>query len=137
MPRTASQNDDAEARVEDWLDNLDPATTIAKDATPLRSITEARRARVAADRALTEAVEAARAAGHSWAAIGNALGTSRQAAQQRYTASSSAPARRTRRVVKRKAASAKQAVGRVSRAPAKRKTMRPASKASKPANSRI
>lgn len=33
---------------------------------------------------LRQAVEAARAGGHSWAAIGGALGMSRQAAQQRF-----------------------------------------------------
>lgn len=37
-----------------------------------------------ADRTLETAVSAARAAGHSWEQIGDALGTSRQAAWERF-----------------------------------------------------
>ena len=51
-------------------------------------------ARVAADhsgRLLDDAVVGARHAGHSWAAIGNVLEVSRQAAQQRFSTSTAQP----------------------------------------------
>jgi hypothetical protein len=48
-------------------------------------ITEADRDLVAAERALHDAVDAARADGHSWATIGDALNVTRQAAQQRFS----------------------------------------------------
>lgn len=69
---------------EDWLDNLDPATTPAKDARHLREIATIRQTITEAEEQLRAAVLAARAAGDSWSAIGLALGTSRQAAFQRF-----------------------------------------------------
>lgn len=47
---------------------------------------DAERAREASERAVREAVEACRADGWTWERIGNVLGVSRQAAQQRYGA---------------------------------------------------
>lgn len=52
--------------------------------TPLGSVVEAREAAHSADEALRSAVERARAAGHTWQEIGEILGTSRQAAFQRF-----------------------------------------------------
>lgn len=66
------------------LDDLDPATTPARDATPFRRVTAARAAADDADRQLHEAVAAARTAGDSWTVIGAALDVTRQAAQQRF-----------------------------------------------------
>ncbi len=73
--------------VEHWLDSLDPAEAELKDAGRLRQVIEAKRVleearakQVLARRELQEAVDAARAAGDTWAAIGMALGVSRQAA---------------------------------------------------------
>ncbi|MFB6808091.1 hypothetical protein [Streptomyces sp. NPDC056387] len=43
-----------------------------------------------ASRLLREAVQGARAAGHSWDTVGRVLGVSRQAAQQRFTAKAAA-----------------------------------------------
>jgi hypothetical protein len=51
---------------------------------PLAAIAAARRLSAAADVALQEAVDRARAAGHSWREIGDVLDTTRQAAFQRF-----------------------------------------------------
>ena len=70
--------------VEAWLDQLDPATTTARDATHFRAIIVANEAVDRADDELRRAVAAARAAGDSWLIIGAALGVTKQAAQQRF-----------------------------------------------------
>lgn len=70
--------------VEQWLDQLDPATTTSYDATHHRRIIAAGKALADAEDQLRHAVAAARAAGYSWALIGASLGVSRQAAQQRF-----------------------------------------------------
>jgi hypothetical protein len=56
----------------------------AVDATPLRELTKAFDDFALAQRRLAEAVATAKAAGHSWAAIGARIGTSGEAARQRY-----------------------------------------------------
>jgi hypothetical protein len=56
-----------------------------RDATHFRRITKAKQNVEAADRDLRQAVAAARAAGDSWTVIGAALGTSKQAAFQRFS----------------------------------------------------
>ena len=68
------------------LDQLDPATTPARDAANFRRILAARANLAAAKQELREAVQAARDAGDSWSIIGAALDTTRQAAQQRFGA---------------------------------------------------
>ncbi|MGH3546253.1 MAG: hypothetical protein ACRDPW_10065 [Mycobacteriales bacterium] len=77
--------------VQDWLDQLDPATTPASDAADLRRVGVALQAcdaaknkSTTAERALASAVKIARNDGHSWSTIGMVLGVSRQAAQQRF-----------------------------------------------------
>ncbi len=52
--------------------------------TPLDSVVVAREAARSAEGTLRDAVEQARAAGHTWQEIGEILGTSRQAAFQRF-----------------------------------------------------
>jgi len=66
------------------LDALDPATDHAHDAVHVREIVAARLAVEEATARLHRAVAAARSAGDSWAVIGMALNTSRQAAYQRF-----------------------------------------------------
>jgi Protein of unknown function (DUF3887) len=51
---------------------------------PLAAMSAARELSASADAALQAAVDRARAAGHSWQRIGDVLGTSRQAAFQRF-----------------------------------------------------
>jgi hypothetical protein len=50
----------------------------------LRGVRLAFQARANAERGLADAVTVARADGHSWAAIGAMVGTSGEAARQRY-----------------------------------------------------
>jgi hypothetical protein len=83
MTMTRSASGEATG-AEQMLDQLDPATTPARDAAGLRKIMAAREALTRAQAQLRDAVEEARAAGDSWAAIGLALGTSRQAAHRKY-----------------------------------------------------
>lgn len=78
MTNDTKTNDDT------GLDQLDPTTTEARDATHFRRIVAAKQAVADADDDLREAVAAARAAGDSWTVIGAALGTSRQNAFQRF-----------------------------------------------------
>ena len=66
------------------LDQLDVATHPARDAAHFRRILSARQNLASAEQELQEAVRAAREAGDSWAIIGAALDTTRQAAQQRF-----------------------------------------------------
>lgn len=84
MPRTAkeiiNQADELAARFE----NHDPQPAEIKDATALRAVRQAFQTRADAERHLADAVTAARAEGHSWAAIGAMVGTSGEAARQRY-----------------------------------------------------
>jgi hypothetical protein len=55
-----------------------------RDASHFRRVIAARKGRDAAEQKLRDAVAAARAAGDSWTAIGAALGTTKQAASQRF-----------------------------------------------------
>lgn len=70
--------------VEDWLDSIDPNPADARDASHLRRIIAAVEGCDAAETELRAAVAAARAVGDTWDAIGVALGTTRQAAYQRF-----------------------------------------------------
>ncbi len=70
---------------ETGLEQLDPATHPARDATHFRAIIAADAAVADAEAALRDAVRAAREAGDSWSIIGEALGVSKQAAQQRFS----------------------------------------------------
>jgi hypothetical protein len=66
------------------LDTLSPATHPARDAAGFRAIRAAMQQVEDAEHTLRAAVRAARAAGDSWTVIGTALGTTRQAAFQRF-----------------------------------------------------
>lgn len=85
MPRTAKeildQADELAARFEVHVPNMDKI----KEAASLRAVREAFQSRAEAERRLADAVSVARAEGHSWAAIGAMVGTSGEAARQRYT----------------------------------------------------
>ncbi|MGH8924558.1 MAG: hypothetical protein ACRDWA_08005 [Acidimicrobiia bacterium] len=82
MPRTideiTNQAEELAARFEDH----DPVTDEVLDATALRELRQAFLAE--AEHRVTTAVEKARAEGHSWASIGAMIGTSGEAARQRY-----------------------------------------------------
>lgn len=73
-----------ERTVDEWLDSIEPDPAAARDASHIRRIIAAAEACATAEAELRAAVAAARAAGDTWDAIGVALGTSRQAAYQRF-----------------------------------------------------
>ena len=67
------------------FEDYEPATRDdGLDARSLRDIRHAFLRRAEADREISDAVAVARAEGHSWATIGAMLGTSGEAARQRY-----------------------------------------------------
>ena len=84
MPRTTAQIQQAALDAEEWLDSLDPDETPGLDATDLRAIAAAVAELGDADQRLHDAVNTARANGHTWTSIGAVLGVSKQAATQRY-----------------------------------------------------
>jgi len=88
MPRTSAQLQQAAEDAERWLDSLDPSAIASPDtdAAYLRRIGAAVSATAASQTELAAAVAAARDHGHTWTQIATMLGTSRQAAQERYKA---------------------------------------------------
>ena len=84
MPRTLdeiiNQAEELAARFEDH----EPRADSLHDARPLRQVRKAFLSRVDAERRLSQTVKEARADGHSWASIGAMVGTSGEAARQRY-----------------------------------------------------
>jgi Protein of unknown function (DUF3887) len=66
------------------VDRLADAVAGSGSGLPLEALAAARDLSAVAGQALQEAVDRARAAGHSWREIGDVLGTTRQAAFQRF-----------------------------------------------------
>lgn len=85
MPRTAdeiiNQAEELAARFEDH----EPDPDDIRDASALRELRHAFLARAEAEQRVADAVRKARADGHSWASIGAMIGTSGEAARQRYS----------------------------------------------------
>lgn len=79
---TDAEVDSAVERFQAWADALDPAKF--EDIGALRDIATAASTVRGDEVRLREAVQVARAGGHSWNRIAVALGVSRQAARQRY-----------------------------------------------------
>ena len=77
-------HDEKAAALERWADNVEPGDLIAVDMSALRQLAKLTDQREALDRAITEAVHAARQANRSWSEIGAMLGVSKQAAQRKY-----------------------------------------------------
>ena len=84
MPRPIQEildhADDLAKRFEEY----EPQAEDDRDPTSLRQLRDAVLARSDAERSIRDAVAAARSDGQSWAAIGSMLGTSGEAARQRY-----------------------------------------------------
>lgn len=84
MPRSLEEilhhADELAARFE----GHDADSADAADATALRAVRAAFTERAEAEARLADAVSVARGEGHSWAAIGAMVGTSGEAARQRY-----------------------------------------------------
>ena len=85
MPRTAQEILDQADELAARFENYEPKPGDALDATPLRELRAAFAHRAEAEKALADAVDYARDAGHSWASIGAMVGTSGEAARQRYS----------------------------------------------------
>lgn len=77
-----SNTDPTPEEIDHMLDGLDPSTL--RDASHFRAIIAANDVIAAGQRALVQAVIAARSAGDSWTIIGAALGVSKQAAYDRF-----------------------------------------------------
>lgn len=84
MPRNMQQILDAADALADRFENYEPGPEDRRDPEPLTGMRNAVRHRARAEQELAEAVGTARGAGYSWSAIGAVLGTSGEAARQRY-----------------------------------------------------
>jgi hypothetical protein len=84
MPRTVAEILDQADELAARFEAHEPDADAIVDATALRTVRRAFQARADAERQLADAVSVARAEGHSWAAIGAMVGTSGEAARQRY-----------------------------------------------------
>ena len=82
MPRTTQEILDRAGELAARFEQADPHDP--RDAAALRVIRDAFLARAEGERLLRDAVVQARRQGHSWAAIGAMVGTSGEAARQRY-----------------------------------------------------
>jgi hypothetical protein len=103
MPRTVDEilaHADELAR---HFEEFEPDSKTPVLVTELGQLYEAVQARAQAERLVAERVQTARAAGTSWSGIGQILGTSGEAARQRYGSTSS------RAVAAKKAAATRQA----------------------------
>jgi len=86
MPRTAQEIVRRADQLAKRFEEHEPESENVADAAALRRVRKAFLRRAATEQAVEDAVHAARGDGHSWAAIGAMLGTSGEAARQRYGA---------------------------------------------------
>lgn len=84
LPRSMQEIIDHAEELADRFEAYEPSPSDQRDPQPLESIRSAAAERAHAESALAEAIPEARDAGYSWAAIGAILGTSGEAARQRY-----------------------------------------------------
>ncbi len=84
MPRSLKEIIDQADRLAARFEAHEPDPAEIKDAAALKAIRDAFGRRAEAEARLAEAVSLARGEGHSWQAIGAMLGTSGEAARQRY-----------------------------------------------------
>ncbi len=84
MPRTANEILRRAGELAQRFEAHEPESSDIKDAAALRAVRLAFQERAETEQRLADAVSIARAEGHSWAAIGAMVGTSGEAARQRY-----------------------------------------------------
>lgn len=84
MPRTLQEILDGQDKLAQQFEDYEPQADDERDPEVFRALLAAGANRVSAEAELADAVVKARAAGYSWALIGGAIGTTGQAAQQRY-----------------------------------------------------
>jgi hypothetical protein len=75
---------DQASELADRFETYEPDPADHRAPEPMHAMRRAVTARARAEADLADAVAAARVAGYSWAAIGTAVGTSGEAARQRY-----------------------------------------------------
>jgi hypothetical protein len=84
MPRSLKEILEQAGELSRRFEQHEPAVGEIEDATSLRAVRKAAASRARAEADLADAVAAARADSHSWQAIGAMIGTSGEAARQRY-----------------------------------------------------
>ncbi|GAB2763131.1 hypothetical protein GCM10027174_44770 [Salinifilum aidingensis] len=84
MPRTLQEIIDHQEEIADAFEQYEPRPSDWNDPQPLDLLRNAVRQRATAESALVDAVAAAREAGYAWGTIGNLIGTTGEAARQRY-----------------------------------------------------
>jgi hypothetical protein len=84
MPRSAEEIMAHADELADRFEDYEPEPGSGRDARALRDIAAAFRRAATSAQDLATAVSVARAEGHSWSDIGAMLGTSGEAARQRY-----------------------------------------------------
>lgn len=84
MPRTVAEIVAEADKLAKQFEDQEIGSGEMKDATALRELRRAFEVSAAAQQAVADAVSVARAQGHSWRTIGMMIGTSGEAARQRY-----------------------------------------------------
>lgn len=84
MPRPIQEILDHADELAQRFENYEPNADDERDPESLKHLRDAVLARSDAERSIRDAVAVARADGQSWSAIGSMLGTSGEAARQRY-----------------------------------------------------
>jgi hypothetical protein len=84
MPRTVQDILDHAAELARRFEAYEPAAEDERDVAVFAALRDAAISRSAAERSIKTSVDEARAHGYSWAFIGSLLGTSGEAARQRY-----------------------------------------------------
>lgn len=84
MPRSVQEILDHSEELASRFENYEPALGDERDPGVYLALRKAVVSRSDAERSVKEAVAAARAQGYSWAFIGKIIGTSGEAARQRY-----------------------------------------------------
>jgi hypothetical protein len=84
MPRTVQDILDHADELADRFESYEPTPQDERDPEALVALRHAVLSRSDAERSIRTAVEGARARGYSWALIGSLLGTSGEAARERY-----------------------------------------------------
>jgi len=84
MPRTVQEILDHTDELAQRFEEYEPSPTDERDPEVFAALRRAVLSRSDAERSINDAVRRARASGYSWAFIGSLLGTSGEAARQRY-----------------------------------------------------
>jgi hypothetical protein len=84
MPRTVQDILDHSDALAKRFEDYEPAPGDERDPEAFLALRRAVESRAEAERSIAQAVAAARASGYSWRTIGSIIGTSGEAARQRY-----------------------------------------------------